>query len=149
METPLRLEIQFNNNDLDAIERLKSAILRDAKDWPGVERVDRKRDLGLRRQSDIILDDLPVPTKGDGPQIQARGRDDEDESIWLKLLPSSLKQVLSIFGDYVKTSNTKSPVKLNIDGREVQFSSKQEMTPELLESYVKILSKESEAKKTS
>lgn len=152
METPVRLEIQFDNDDLDANERLKGAILRDAKDWPGVERVDRKRDLSLRKQSDITLDDLPVPAKDDSSKIQARGSDDEEDSIWLKLLPSSLKQVLSIFGDYVKSSNTKSPVILKIDGREVKFSSKKEMTPELLENYVKILSKEnkeSEPEKTS
>ncbi len=183
METPLRLEIQFDNDDLDASTRLMSAILRDANAWPGVERVARRKDLISRKRSEIdpFPPSSPLSTKdepqsatevdddegsiwqnlkqqGDDDLCSAasgedgeantltRGGDDEEESIWIKLLPDSLKKVLSIFGDYVKASNTKSPVKLKIDGREVEFSSKQEMTPELLESYVKILSKESDTK---
>ncbi|GAA6166661.1 hypothetical protein [Sessilibacter corallicola] len=187
METPLRLEIQFDNDNLDANARLMSAILCDASAWPGVERVIRRKDLILRKRSAIdppLPSPAPLPTKdqpqsatevdddegsiwqnlkqqGDDDLCSAasgedgeantltRGGDDEEDSIWIKLLPDSLKKVLSIFGDYVKASNTKSPVKLKIDGREVEFSSKQEMTPELLESYVKILSKESDTKKVS
>ncbi len=142
METPVRLEIQFDNDDLDANERLKGAILRDANDWPGVERVDRQRDLVLRRQADVINTKSPIPAQGGDPQIRTRSGDDEDESIWIKLLPGSLKKVLAIFGDYVKASKSKSPVILKIDGREVQFSSKQDMTPELLEKYATVLTKE-------
>lgn len=152
METPVRLEIQFDNDDLDANERLKRAILRDAKDWPGVERADSRRDLVLRKQPDVTYVNSPIPAQQGDSQIRTRGSDDDDESIWIKLLPSSLKQILSIFGEYVKSSNTKSPIKLKIGDREVSFSSKQDMTPELLERYVDSLSKKnkvSESEKTS
>lgn len=147
MELPLILKITLEDDDLDARSVMFSSIMRDAKDWPGVEKTLRTgHDISLKRKRDVveaaqqIPEPLPASSPASSDDIVTRGGDDQ-ESIWLKIMPDYLKQVLSIFGDYIKASNTKSPVKLKIDGREVEFSSKQEMTPELLEGYVKILTK--------